>query len=853
MGYLVIQNLTKRFGAVTALNDVSLEIDKGTIHAIVGENGAGKSTLIGVISGQLHPDRGKVFLEGKELPAGNPRLALALGIATAYQDDRLCPDLDIAQNIYLPQLYSQSVNLDHQSIYKSASNLLEELGIDISPTAPVFKLSESTKQLIGIARALALNPKVLLLDEPTSRLGVDEVNRLFTVLKARNENGLTVVLISHRMNEVFELARTISVLRDGRLIDTVDAASTSVDAVVAMMVGREIEVLTAKGQTDGDTGKDQHVVLEAENIATADGTVNGVSVKLHAGEVLGILGVQGNGQRELLRSVFGLLPLRHGKIKLGSSNLGSISPGKALAKGIIYISSDKATEGIFKGRPVRENITIGNLSKFSLLGVMRQIKEAIVAHRLVAEFAVRLRSIEQPIESLSGGTQQKVILARWLERQPKVLLLDEPTQGIDVATKAEIYRYVRSLAKNGVAVALLTSDAVEAELLSDRALVLSRGSVVTELQGDQINEASIVSAAVASDITKKTGTTNHREVVIKGNGSMRFSKFWDTWASTIGVFLLNLVLGGVTQAFNSAFLSQYNLVTLAAACAPLIFVTLGQSVVLLVGGIDLSVGPLMSTVTVAASYLFASHSPDYIAGIPAILGLGMVAGLINGLIIQYLGISDLIVTLGSYSVFTGVALIIRSAPGGVLASSYMDYLGGTGSIPYGFIFALIIGAIMVFVQLRTRIGIIHKATGSSPKGAVASGININLIRILSYVISGLLGSMAGLLLAGLIGSGDPTSGGPYTLESISAAVVGGISLFGGKGNLAGAFIGAILITALNNFLGLLGVSQYWQPIWTGLLIVLAVAFYSLRERQLPPWLKALSRGNIVRSVLQKET
>lgn len=842
MQLLEVNDITKRFGATVALARVSLSVDQGDIHGIVGENGAGKSTLVGILAGFYRADAGSYVVDGTQIKPESIRDSLRHGIATVFQDNRLAPDLNVAQNVFLGHVPLQAGFVDDEEIHRKTASLLERFEVYIDTSTRVADLNQADQQIVAIARALVTRPKILILDEPTSRLGQHEVKNLIRIVRTLNTEGTTVLFVSHRLNEILDLTSKVTVLRDGRIVGTVATKEVNGDRLVAMMTGREVSALFPQA-SQGEQGAP---ILKVEGLCVGQGasSARDISFTLHRGEVLGILGVAGNGQEAVIRSLFGLVERAGGAMELDGKVYSPHSPSDAIEHGLAYVSSDRAGESVFSNLSIRENVATTNLARWSKYGVVRVGTEVARAWELVHVLGVRTDSIEKPVGQLSGGTQQKIAIGRWLFGEPQILILDEPTQGVDVGTKSEIYRMIREWTQRGAAVILLTSDVLEAIGLSDRALVMAGGQLAAELKQEEMTEESIVSAAVIRRVEEAEAVAADDVAIIssqqrprRGWASPHWRNIWRAWNSSLLLVSILLILSALTQSQNSNFLSLYNLTSLATSAAPLIVVSVGQALVMLVGGIDLSVGPLMSLATVVASYTIIHGGVRDIEGVVFILLIGLVVGLINGVIIRYGRVPDLIATLGTYTALIGIAVMLRPIPGGQLSNDYMLVIGNLGNIPYSFILSMAIGAVAGTMTLRGRVGLRIIATGSSQAAARAVGIRVSDIRLGVYVLSGFLAALAGLLLAGLIGSGDPTAGNDYTLTSITAAVVGGVSVFGGRGNLVGVILGAVFVTAISNFLDLMDVSGYWQLIWTAALTIVAVGIYSLDAGSARAWIR----------------
>ena len=822
---LEVAGIDKGFPGVQALRDVSFALYPGEILGLVGENGAGKSTLMRILSGVYQPDAGTILLRGEAVRIESPAQARRLGISMVYQDTRLVGDLDVAQNVWLGSEPAGPLGLvargemDRETIV-----LLRRLGVALDPRRLVSDLSVAERQLVEIARALKNDAAVLILDEPTSALDAGEVQRLFAILRDLRDHGTSIIFISHRLPEVTELTDRVTVLKDGEVVATLRTAATTPEQLVGLMVGqREISVAYPDKATE--TGA---VRLDVQHL-TSPGRFRDVSFTASAGEIVGLGGIEGEGQREIIRSLFGLVPAS-GTVLLDGHPVPLRSPTAAIAQGIVYFSNDRRGEALLLPHSVRENVALPHLSGWSRGGALDRGRERRAAAATIDRLRIRTPSPEQPVELLSGGNQQKVVVGRWLLSQPGVYIFDEPTAGVDVGTKLELYRLIRQLAAAGAAVLFLSSEATELLGVCDRILVVARGRIVDTVAGDGATEERIVGSAVTAARQETAADPAHAG----SRGASRLGWAFRQWANPLFVVLLILILGETTRQRSPYFLTKNNLSDLAIQIVPLALVALGQMAVILLAGIDLSVGPTMSLTTAIASYLIVSDAiGSMFLGILACLAAGVAVGLVNAALIRYGRIPDLLATLATYSVVFGLALVVRPSPGGLVSGRFMDDVTQRiGVVPIAAIATLVLYLIGEIFLIRTRGGAALYATGSSQEAAYVAGIPIARVRVIAYVFCGFMAALAGLVIAARIGSGDPQSGTSFTLASITAVVVGGTSIFGGRGTLLGTLAGSILVLEMQNALNLLHVSAYYQYIWTGALTLLAVAFYSLREQGL---------------------
>jgi len=836
---LAVHGISKSFPGVQALKKVSFECEKGEIHALIGENGAGKSTLMKIIEGVHHPDEGTIFVNGKPVLFRKPSDSLAHGITMVYQDSNLIDDLDVAQNIWLGREPGGKIIFNREEMNHQASQLIVKLGEKIDPRRLVSELSVSEKQIVEIARALSFKPQILILDEPTSTLGASESKRLFDILHNLREQGTTIIYISHRLPEVLSISDRITVLKDGEIIGTVESKSTTSDEIVAMMVGRTLDTaFPPRAKTFGKK------ILEVKNLQSPSNFHN-VNFDVFSGEILGIGGIQGNGQQDIVRSLFGLVSAE-GEVIIDGETTDLSSPSKAIQSGIVYVAADRRKEGLFLPHSIRKNISIPHLSKWSHLGFINRQAEKKSILEQINTLKIRTPSDEKSVSLLSGGNQQKVVFARWSLAKNRVYIFDEPTQGVDVATKLEIYRLIREMSTEGAAVIVLSSDVMELNGLCDRILVVAHGTIVDEVAGEDATEERIIGSAVTAESDNIQISETHN---LQINSISKTTLFLKRYTPSLLLLGLLLAIGGFTASQSPYFLTSRNFTSLAMLIAPLALAALGQMLVITLGGIDLSVGPTISMTTAIASFMIVGESSfSLFTGVLVCLAAGIGVGLLNGILIQLLKISDLVSTLATYSMIYGLALVIRPTPGGLVSYDFLDFVEYQwGIIPVVFIVVLLLYGIMEVLLLRGTIGTKLYATGSNEHVAFNLGIRVGLIKIGAYAFCGLTASLAGLVVAARIGSGDVQSGLPFSITSITAVVVGGASIFGGRSTAIGTLLGVTLVIFIQNSLNFLHVSAYWQYIWAGGLTLLAVAIYSLRTDDSLMWKQLLNQINFKNS------
>jgi ribose transport system ATP-binding protein len=489
---LEIRHVSKHFGAVRALEDVGFTLERGEIHALCGENGAGKSTLMNIIAGVLRPDEGEILLDGRPVGMSSPAAAKALGIGLVHQEIALCPDITVAENMFMAATGgSRKLFMNYAALMRDAQAVMNRLApVDVRQR--VGALPISTQQLVEIAKALTLECRVLIFDEPTAALTETEAQILFGIIRGLKAQGISIVYISHRMAEIFSLCDRVTVFRDGRYVCTQPISETSPDEVVRRMVGREIEQLyPAKLDEEDRTGE---IVLSVRGLGDGERFAH-VSFELERGEILGIGGLIGSGRTEIAEGICGLRPVTVGEIVLGGKRQKIRHYQDAVEAGIVYLSEDRKGSGLFLDLSIAGNISALDLDRITRMGLVDRGAETSKANELARRLAIRMPGVDTPVSSLSGGNQQKVAIAKQLAVEPRVIIMDEPTRGIDVGAKSEIHRLLRELAASGIGIVVISSELPELLGLCDRVLVVREGRVAGELAADEMSEEAVMRLA----------------------------------------------------------------------------------------------------------------------------------------------------------------------------------------------------------------------------------------------------------------------------------------------------------------------------------------------------------------------
>ena len=487
---LEMRNVCKAFPGVQALNDVTFSCQRGEVHALVGENGAGKSTLMKILSGAYQPDEGETFIDGEKVDVNNPHHAQELGISIIYQEFNLIPYLDIAQNIFVGREPLNSAGLvDYKYMYAKAAELLAQIGIDIDLKNWAVELTVAEQQIVEIAKAISIEAKIVIMDEPSSALSEEETKQLFKIILSLQEQGITVIYISHRIKEVFEIAERVTVLKDGEVVSTENISDIDDVSLVHMMVGRVLDTLYP------EKGNGDHEPLLAVKDLNREGVFKNISLDVNRGEIVGLAGLVGAGRTEVARAIFGADPIDSGQIYLDGHLIKIKSPRDSVTNGMGLVPEDRRNHGLILCLSVRSNIVLSVLDKIKRFIFTNMQKEKEVSNKLISQLDIKTPSSEVEVEYLSGGNQQKVVLSKWLAANPHFLIFDEPTRGIDVGAKAEIHRLMRELANNGTGILMISSELPEILGMSDRIFVMCEGEILAHYHADEATEENVMAAA----------------------------------------------------------------------------------------------------------------------------------------------------------------------------------------------------------------------------------------------------------------------------------------------------------------------------------------------------------------------
>jgi ribose transport system ATP-binding protein len=731
------------------------------------------------------------------------------GVAVVHQHPAIAADLTVRENIAL----GLDGALPSREVVNAALADIAEDGMGIHPDDRLADLTIAQWHVVEIAKVMLLKPKVLILDEPTEPFGKGEVERLFALLAARARQGVAIVYISHRLKEMLQIADFVTVIRDGRHIATMPREAANEADIVAKIAGRTMDRLfPAKTPVPGPE--------RLSCVSLGGDGFSDVSLELRSGVLVGLAGIEGQGQRAFLRSVAGLEKAGTGTATCDGKPIPSGDRSAALAAGIGFITNDRHGEGLFKGLPISENLTVPVLAEIVRNGLLSPQREAALAAGMVERFAVKMPGLSATPSQLSGGNQQKLLLTRELASKPKVLLIDEPTKGVDVGARFEIYKALRQQASEGTAVLVLCSDALELQGLCDVVHVFSGGRIVATLDGEAVTENNITAAMIGGTDGKAEAAATVRSTAFK-----RFLR--GDLVSILPVGAITLAIMSAAAFVNPFYLTEFNLMSLAGLLAILAFVSLGQASVFSVGGIDLSAGPLAGLMVVLASFFIATDDGTFAVGIVICLAAALAIGLLHASVILAVGLPPIVVTLATYVAIGGLSLLLRPEPAGTISSDYMDAVAAPVLfMPLGLMLALIATAVLAVGISFTKYGRRMRAWGSDPASARRLGVSAVQVTYTAYVIGALCSGIAGLLLAAQIGTGSATTGTEYTLMGITAFVISGAKIAGGRLSLLSVLVAALLVQVTLNVTTFLDIDTAWQQWLIGIAIIVGAAFFS---------------------------
>ena len=839
---LEMRGICKSFGSNDVLKHVDFSIQGGEICALLGENGAGKSTLMNILGGVLPADRGEIVIDGTPVHFRTPSDSLSAGVAFIHQELSLINDLAIYENMFIGrELKTKYGLLDAKTMIQKTQEVFDRLELHLDPRTMVRELDASYKQIVEISRAMMMEASLIIMDEPTTSLTDPEIERVFDMMRMLQKQNVAIVFISHKLKEVMEVCNRYTVLRDGNMVAAGPVAEVTTADLARFMVGHDVR--TENLHQDKELGGE---ILRGEGLG--DGAhFRDISFTVHAGEVLGVTGLLGDGRSELFQAVFGDLPYT-GQLFMEGQPVKVTSTPQAIRLGIGYVPRNRKENGIIKDMDIVENGSMVTLPRLARRGLIDQRRRDAEFDRQVGELHIKMGKKTDLITSLSGGNQQKVVLAKWLSAHPKVLILDNPTQGVDVGAKEEIYDIILRLAREGVAVVVLSSEAQEIIRVCDRALVLYHGALQGEHERADHHAPGHRRRGAFRTGNSYRGVTamGTKELEKKSSGGGLVAAWKQNPLVSTGLVLILMIVvqtaimiynfgeGSVGELLLSLLTNWLNILR---NNAPVGIIALGMTFVIISGGIDLSVGStlvavgamVMMVVDGSATGLLAGMGitgvPAYIIAIAVGLVFGALLGWLNGVLIAHGKLPPFIATLGTMQIFRSVTQHLTqhanpSVPKGFLQIANLK-IGSFYIMPI--LYWLAIAAVLYVVSKRTTFGRHVFAVGSNIRTARLSGINVNKVKRRIYMLTGMLVAIAAIIQVSRIGSMDYASAGSgYEMDAIAAVIVGGTSMSGGKGSIVGTVLGMLIIGVMNNLLTLFGVPPFLREACKGVIVIVAV-------------------------------
>jgi rhamnose transport system ATP-binding protein len=856
---LEISHLTKRYPGVLALNDVSLSFAAGQVHALVGENGAGKSTLLKVLSGVIRAEAGEIRIGGEVVSFHTPRQAQSHGVGVVHQHSHLIPYLTVAENYALRRGYPRHAGgpIDWGELRSAARVAGDILASSVDVNRQAASLGTVEQRLVELSFALAADPRILILDEPTAVLPYHESRELFARVKEFAARGGLAIFVSHRLNEVFEIADNVAVLRDGAVVWTKPAVETNHDDLIQGMVGRSVTF-----ERDPECVPGDETLLGVQDLSDHS-LLRDIGINIRRGEIYGIYGLVGSGQPELAQALFGIRDTTGGMVELGGEALSGSPARERVRRGLAYVPADRLQQGLFGQMTVGENASIAALPRRRRWGLINRAAERKHNEDDIRDLRIRTLGVEQNILQLSGGNQQKVLLSRWLQTEPRVLVLEEPTQGVDVGAKGEIHRIVTSLARKGVGILLITSEIPELLALSHRIGIMSGGRLVTELDAAEATEddvlrcalpdageagagaPAIVGSVVSSQRTTAEGASRRtapnqavfpspRFAVAPHSSESAFGRAVHALlgAREAGLALMLIAATILCSLFVPAFATWRNLQDIIVNQSIVLVGALGMMLVIISGNIDISCGAILGLAAVAAGKADLAGLPAWECAVFA-LGAGLVLGLLNGAITVAGRIHSIVVTLGTMFIFRGAIIEVTGGKWLLNLSERVTWLGQgkLGEVPLLLIVSLTC-AVLIHLFLRYTVsGRRLYALGGDSDSAAYMSVYPRHVVPLAFALAGLLIGFAGLLHAGRYGQVQTNIGQGYEMKVIAAAVIGGTHIMGGRGSALGTLFGALFMGLIANILTLTKISAFWEGVVVGGLILAAILADTVLSRR----------------------
>ncbi|MFT4129251.1 ATP-binding cassette domain-containing protein [Labrys sp. (in: a-proteobacteria)] len=826
-------NASKRFGGTIALSHASFDLLPGEVLALLGENGAGKSTCVKLLAGVYRPDEGAVTIGGDPVEHWSPLEAQRRGIAVMHQHPGLFGDLTVFENIFVGHMPQRALGrIDYERMREEARALLDVVGLQCSPEDPLKELRTSEQQLVEIARALSVNAKVLIMDEPTAALSQREVERLFAVVADLKARQVAMMFVGHRMEEIYRIADRIAVLRDGHLIGVRQAAELDRDQAVQMMIGRPLKAIYPQWES-----KPGQEVLSVSGLSR-EGAFEDVSFNVRAGEIVGLGGLVGSGRTEIARVLFGIDQPTAGRIEMEGKAVAFADPPAAMAAGIAYVSEDRLGQSLVMDFPILDNASLPVIEKATMAGLVMRRQELALVEPHLKRLKLKFRSFDQPVKTLSGGNQQKVVLSKWLATQPRLLILDEPTQGIDVESKSEVHTMIAELAQQGLAIILISSELPELVSMCDRIVVLREGRMAGAFTREEADQEKVIRAATDAGgvIADKQPALASRDDATKADEAKA------GWLKALlrrrEVGLVGAMAAVVLPVMflNPRMVSPENLTAIAMDAALLMIVAVAQMLVLLTRNIDLSVASVIGLSAYgAASFMHAHPDSSVLLGVGVACVVGLACGALNGLVVTLGRVPAIVVTLGTLSVFRGLNSLWaggRQISADQVPQAWLDMTSARiAGIPAVILIALACLVVIGLILRHWPVGRELYAIGSNPDGAALIGIRRTALVLGAFMLAGLLAGFDGALWASRYATIDARVALGFELTVIASVVVGGVAIRGGAGTVLGVALGALTLLVIQNGLTLVRVDPLWLQGVYGLVILLAIGVDTIIGRR----------------------
>ena len=818
---IAVEGVNKTYSSGRALGDVTISCRAGEVRALLGENGAGKSTLVKIISGALRPDSGTVLLRGEPVALRSPIDALRRGVGVVYQELTLLDNLRAGENVLLGQepVFPTGV-LRLSDLWRTSEKFLRVVGLPHRATAPIGAMPIAQKQLLEVAKAISRQLSVLILDEPTSALGQEESKALFALIGMLKQRGLAIIYISHRLEEVLSLADTITVLKDGVVVADVAASGVDESDLIRFMVGHDVATRTPDVAVSSAAGAP---ALETQALC-GQGFAD-VSFAVQRGEVLGVAGLLGSGAIDFAMALVGERQTVSGEILRAGRQVNIRNPGDARRHGVVYAPEDRKRDGLALGRTAAENISMGVLKSVHHFGVLSLGEERKLVAKSASDVALAERLLDRECRFLSGGQQQKVLLARCLASRSDVFVVAEPTRGVDVGARSEIYAIIHRLADEGKAIVVVSSDTREIEELCDRVLVFGAGRIIGELSGRAINRATVMAAVSRGAETSDAPPSIRRS----DTQSQRLARHLTMALSAAFPAIALLLISAVFAVSSRYFLTGQNFEGLARQIVVLGLASVGQMMVILTGGIDLSIGATATLANLVSAQLLLSQSAAVAA--PAALAVGALIGAVNAALVRW-RFPPFLATYAVSLVLAGLSLAWFPQSVGPVPKYFWALSNAQiGPVPIATLLMLAIYGAAWFVLWRTALGRHLFAFGRDGESARLSGVRPTRILMTAYVTSGVAAAMVGVFLSARIGGGLPHSASGLELDAIAAVMLGGASLFGGRVTIGGTLAGVAVLTVIANGFNLMRIDPFYTGILRGFVMLAVVGIWALAQQR----------------------